>query len=496
MAQTPTLLPEVKRHYGDLKNYVGGEWREQKTTEWLEDPNPATGQSIARVPLSTKEDVDEAVQAAVGAWDEWRETPPLSRARFFFTLRDLMEQHFEDLSRVVVQDMGKTIDEARGEVRRAIENIEVAAGIPSLMMGYTLEDGAAAGIDEEVLYQPLGVFAGISPFNFPVMVQFWFWPYAVATGNTWIAKPSEQDPLASQYVFDLIHRAGFPAGVVNLVHGAKDTVNAILDHPDVRGVSFVGSSTVAKAIYAKAAAAGKRVQAGGGAKNALVVMPDAKLDKAVSNMISSCYGCAGERCLAGSIVVGVGEVQGDLRRKFSDAAAKIKIGYGLDETVQMGPVISKAHQERVVGFIDQGEAEGAEVALDGRSVKVPGYRGYFVGPTVLDDVRPEMHVAREEVFGPVVSLFEADGLDDAVELINRSPYGNAATIYTSSGKSARDFRYRVRAGNLGINIGVAAPVAYFPFGGMKDSFFGDLHPQGRDAIRFFTESKVVITRWI
>jgi len=496
MVRPTTLLPEVKSHYGDLKNYVGGTWRTPETTEWLEDTNPATGRVIARVPLSTKEDVDVAVQEALRAWDAWRATPPLDRARHFFTLRDLMEQHFEDLSRVVVQDMGKTIDEARGEVRRAIENVEVAAGIPSLLMGYNLEDGAGAGIDEEVLYQPLGVFAGISPFNFPVMVQFWFWPYAVATGNCWIAKPSEQDPTAMQLVMDLVHQAGFPAGVVNLVHGAKETVNAILDHPDIAGVSFVGSSAVAKLIYTRAAAAGKRVQAGGGAKNVLVVMPDAKLDKVVSNLVSSCYGCAGERCLAGSVVVGVGDVHADLRRKFSTAAESLKVGYGLDETVQMGPVISAVHRDRVLGFIDRGEEEGAQVALDGRSVRVTGYDGYFVGPTILDDVRPDMSVAREEIFGPVASMFAVHALDDAVDLINASPYGNAATIYTSSGKDARDFRYRVHAGNIGINVGVAAPMAYFPFGGMKNSFFGDLHPQSRDAVRFFTESKVVITRWV
>ncbi len=496
MVRSTTALAEVKSHYGDLQNYVDGAWRSPEAAEWLDDPNPATGRVIARVPLSTKEDVDVAVQAAMGAWDAWRETPPVDRARTFFALRDLMERHAEDLSRVVVQDMGKTIDEARGEVRRAIENVEVAAGIPSLMMGYTLEDGAARGIDEEVLYQPLGVFAGISPFNFPVMVQFWFWPYAVATGNVWIAKPSEQDPIASQLVFDLIHRAGFPAGVVNLVHGAKDTANALIDHPDVRGVSFVGSSPTAKAVYARAAAAGKRVQSGGGAKNVLVVLPDAKLDTAVSNMIASCYGCAGERCLAGSVVVGVGEVHEDLRRKFADAAAAIRVGYGLDETVGMGPVISAAHRDRVVGFVDRGEDEGATVTLDGRGFRVAGYDGYFVGPTLLDGVRPEMRVAQEEIFGPVVSLFESGGLEEAIETINASPYGNAATLYTSSGRAARDFRHRVRAGNVGINVGVAAPVAYFPFGGMKGSFFGDLHPQGRDAIRFFTESKVVITRWM
>ncbi len=495
MVRATTLLPEVKSHYGDLKNYIGGAWRASETTEWLEDPNPATGNVIARVPLSTKEDVDAAVQEALRGWEVWSETPPLNRARHFFTLRDLMEQHFEDLSRVVVQDMGKTIDEARGEVRRGIENVEVAAGIPSLLMGSTLEDGAGPGIDEEVLYQPLGVFAGISPFNFPVMVQFWFWPYAVATGNCWIAKPSEQDPIPMGLVMDLVERAGFPAGVVNLVHGGRDTANAILEHPDIRGVSFVGSTAVAKAVYAKAAAAGKRAQCGGGAKNVLVVMPDAKLDQVVSNLISSCYGCAGERCLAGSVVVGVGEVHAELRRKFSRAAAAITVGYGLDETVAMGPVISKAHRDRIIGFIDRGEEEGADVALDGRTTRVAGYDGYFVGPTVLDDVRPEMSVARDEIFGPVASLFESDRLDGAIDLVNRSPYGNAATIYTSSGKSAREFRHRVRAGNLGINVGVAAPMAYFPFGGMKDSFFGDLHPQSRDAIRFFTDTKVVITRW-
>jgi len=496
MVRATTLLPEVKPHYGDLTNYVGGAWRSPEATGWLEDTNPATGHAIARVPLSTKDEVDVAVQEALRAWDAWRETPPLDRARHFFTLRDLMERHFEDLSRVVVQDMGKTIDEARGEVRRAIENVEVAAGIPSLMMGYNLEDGAGAGIDEEVLYQPLGVFAGISPFNFPVMVQFWFWPYAVATGNCWIAKPSEQDPIPMQLVMDLVRQAGFPAGVVNLVHGAKETVNAILDHPRIAGVSFVGSSEVAKLVYAKAAASGKRVQAGGGAKNVLVVMPDAKLDKVVSNVVSSCYGCAGERCLAGSVVVGVGEVHADLRRKFSNAAEALKVGYGLDETVQMGPVISDAHRERVVDFIGRGEKEGARVALDGRPIRVSGYDGYFVGPTILDDVRPDMRVAREEIFGPVASVVSVDAFDDAVDLINASPYGNAATIYTTNGKHARDFRYRVRAGNIGINVGVAAPMAYFPFGGMKDSFFGDLHPQSRDAVRFFTESKVVITRWV
>src|SRR5437870_6210935 len=461
MVRAAALLLEVKSHYGDLKNYVGGGWRAAEATEWLEDTNPATGRVIARVPLSTKDDVDAAVQEALRGWDAWRRMPPLDRARHFFALRDLMEQRFENLSRVVVQDMGKTIEEARGEVRRAIENVEVAAGIPSLMMGYNLADGAGAGIDEEVSYEPLGVFAGISPFNFPVMVQFWFWPYAVATGNCWIAKPSEQDPAAMQLVMELVQKAGFPPGVVNLVHGAKETVNAILDHPRIAGVSFVGSSEVAKLVYAKAAASGKRVQAGGGAKNVLVVMPDAKLDKVVSDVVSSCYGCAGERCLAGSVVVGVGEVHADFRRKFSNAAQALKVGYGLDESVQMLPVISAVHRDRVLGLIDRGQKHGAQVALDGRSIRVAGYDGYFVGPTILDDVRPDMRVAREEIFGPVANLSAVGALEEAIDLINASPFGNAATIYTSSGKSARDFRSRVRAGNIGINVGVAAPMAYF-----------------------------------
>ena len=495
MARKAATLPEVKSHYGDLKNFIGGEWRASSATDWLEDTNPATGKAIGRVPLSPKEDVGAAVDAAMAAWDAWRRTPPLDRARYFLRLRTLMGARFEDLSRIIVQDMGKTIEEARGEVMRAIENVEVAAGIPSLMMGYGLEDGAGAGIDEEVVYQPLGVFAGISPFNFPVMIQFWFWPYAVATGNAWIAKPSEQDPLVQSVVFDLIREAGFPPGVVNLVHGARETVEAICDHPDIKGVSFVGSSQVAKIVYARAAASGKRVQCGGGAKNLLVVMPDAKLDRAIPNMINSVYGCAGERCLAGSAIVAIGDAHGATRRTFAAAASRLKIGYGLDETVEMGPVISKKHRDRVLGYVDRGVEEGAKVALDGRGLTVRGYPGYFVGPTILDGVTPDMAVGKEEIFGPVAGFYEMESLDEAIETINRSWYGNAASIYTSSGPAAREFRYRVRAGNVGINVGVAAPMAYFPFGGTKNSFFGDLHPQGRDAIRFFTESKVVITRW-
>ncbi len=496
MARKAPLLREVRPHYGDVQNFIGGEWRPPSATEWLENPNPATGGAIARVPLSPKEDVDAAVDAAMGAWDAWRATPPQDRARYFFRLRALLEAGLEDISRVIVQDMGKTIDEARGEVLRAIEDVEVAAGIPNLQMGYNLEDGAGvAGMDEEVLVQPLGVFAGISPFNFPVMVQFWFWPYAVATGNCWVAKPSEQDPLAQVLVFDLIKKAGFPPGVVNLVNGARETVEAILDHPDIKGVSFVGSTPVAKIVYARAAARGKRVQCGGGAKNLLVVLPDAKLDRSIPNMINSFYGCAGQRCLAGSAILALGDARDAVREKFTAAASRIRVGYGLDESVEMGPVISRKSMERIAGFVGRAEEEGADTVLDGRDVKVPGYPGYFVGPTVLDGVTGDMAISKDEVFGPVATFMEAEDLDGAIEAINRSPFGNAASIYTSSGKAAREFRTRARAGNVGVNVGVVAPIASFPFSGMKDSFLGDLHPQGRDAIRFFTESKVVITRW-
>jgi malonate-semialdehyde dehydrogenase (acetylating) / methylmalonate-semialdehyde dehydrogenase len=490
-----TILAEPKSRYGDLRNYIGGKWIAATGDEWVEDTNPATASPIARVPLSSKEDLAAAIEAAQEAWPAWRETPPLDRARHLFVLRDLMERRAEDLARIVTQDNGKTIEEARGEIRRAIENVEVAAGIPSLMMGYGLEDGAGHGIDEEVLVQPLGVFAGISPFNFPVMVQSWFWPYAVATGNCWIAKPSEQDPVVWTVLVDLLEQAGFPPGVFNLVNGAKEAVEAICDHPGIAGVSFVGSTPIAKLVYARAASSGKRVQCGGGAKNLLVVLPDAKLDQAVPNIVSSIYGNAGERCLAGSVVVGLEDAHEPLLEKLARAATKIKVGYGLDETVEMGPVITRRHQERVEEFIETGAREGADLALDGRRIRVDGYGGYFVGPTVLDRVTPDMTVAKEEIFGPVASVFEMRDLDEAIEWINRSPYGNAASIFTSSGKAAREFRSRARAGSIGINVGVAAAMAYFPFGGMKNSFFGDLHPQGRDAVRFFTDSKVVITRW-
>lgn len=477
-------------------NYVGGRWVEPATDQWIDVINPATARPIGRVPLSAAQDVDQAVQAAKAAFPAWRETPPLQRARYMLRLKELLETHLDEIARQVVLEHGKTLEDARGSVRRGIENVEVAAGIPSLMMGYGLEDGAARGIDEEVVKQPLGVFAAICPFNFPAMVPFWFWPYAVACGNTFIVKPSEQVPLTQQRIFELIEQVGFPPGVVNLVNGAKETVDALLAHPDIKGISFVGSSAVAKYVYSTAAAHGKRVQAQGGAKNVLVVMPDADLDQAVPNIIGSCFGAAGQRCLAGSLVMPVGAVHRPLVERLVEAARALKLGFGLDAGVDMGPVISDRARQRILAAIDQGVQEGATLLLDGRNVRVPDYpHGYFVGPTIFDNVSPEMRLAQEEIFGPVVGVIPVQTLDEAIQLINRSPYGNAASIFTSQGRAARQFRYSVECGNIGVNIGVAAPMAYFPFGGYKQSFFGTLHGQGRDAIEFFTERKVVITRW-
>ena len=478
-----------------IKNYINGQWVESKSTETLDVVNPATTEVLARVPLSTPSEVETTIQAAKNAFQEWRETPPVTRARYMYTLRDLMEEHFEDLSRVIVEEAGKCIDEARGETRRAIEQVEVAAGIPSLMLGYGLED-IALGIDEDCVRQPLGVFCMIPPFNFPLMVPLWFLPYAVACGNTYIVKPSEQVPLSQRMLFQLMDEVDFPEGVVNLVNGAKGVVDTLLESPDVRGVSFVGSTPVAKYIYQKAAENGKRVQAQAGAKNFLVVMPDADLDRTVASLLTSFFGCAGERCLSGAVLLAVGDVYEPLRDKFVEASSRLNVGYGLDEAVQMGPVISKRHMERVLGYIEKGVEEGAKLLLDGRDMKVEEYpNGYFIGPTVFDEVSPEMTIANDEIFGPVASIVKVGDLDEAIDIIDANPYGNASSIYTSSGKSAREFKYRVRCGNIGINIGIVAPMAFFPFSGARDSFFGDLHGQGMDAIDFFTEKKVVISRW-
>jgi len=478
-----------------LKNFVDGAWTESTSSEMLPVTNPTTAEIIAQVPLSTAAEVGRAVEAAQLAFEDWRQTPPYARARCMFRLKSLMEGRFEDLARIVVEEHGKIIDEARGEVRRGIENVEVAAGVPSMMMGYNMED-VSQGIDEECVYQPAGVFCCVAPFNFPFMVPLWFMPYAVACGNTFVVKPSEQCPISQNALFELLDEADFPPGVVNLVNGDRGAVNALLEHPDVVGLSFVGSTPVGRALYAKAAAHGKRAQCQAGAKNCLVVLPDADLESTVSAIMTSAYGTAGQRCLAGALVISVGDVHERLAERIVQAASKIRVGNGLDESVHMGPLASRRSMERVLGYIEKGLQEGARLLLDGRGVKVDACpKGFFVGPTIFADVRPEMTIAREEIFGPVLGVIQVQDFDEALAIINNSPYGNAGCLFTSSGKFAREFRYRAKVGNIGINIGIAAPIASFPFSGMKESFFGDLHGQGRDAIEFFTNRKVVISRW-
>jgi len=478
-----------------LKNYIDGEWVESKSREMLDVKNPATAEVIARVPLSTIDEVDHAVQAAKAAFPGWRETTPYTRARYMFELKNVMEDRFEELAAVIVKEHGKIIDEARGEVRRSIENVEVAAGIPSLMTGYNLED-VSQGIDEDCVYQPVGVFCCVTPFNFPLMVPIWFLPYAISCGNTYIVKPSEICPLSQILFFELLDEIDLPPGVVNMVNGDKRVVDALLESPDVEGLSFVGSTPVGKYLYATAAAHGKRAQCQAGAKNCLVVMPDAVLKQSVPAIMSSVFGTAGQRCLAGALVVAVGDVYEPLEKMLVEAASNLKVGDGMDETVQMGPVVSQRSLDRVRGYLEKGIEEGARLLLDGRELQMEeDLDGYFIGQTIFTDVTPEMAIAREEIFGPVMGIIRVDDFDQALEVIHSSPYGNAASIFTTSGKWAREFKYRVQAGNLGINIGIAAPVASFPFSGMKDSFFGDLHGQGRDAIEFFTDRKVVITRW-
>jgi malonate-semialdehyde dehydrogenase (acetylating)/methylmalonate-semialdehyde dehydrogenase len=478
-----------------LQNFVGGRWVDAAAATWGEVRNPATDTLLARVPLGGPEEVDRAVRAAARAYPAWRATPPVQRVRPLFALRELFEKRFDDIARTVTLEHGKTLDESRSSVRRAVDNIEVACAIPSLMQGLSLED-VAAGIDCHTVRQPLGVFAAITPFNFPAMVPMWFLPHAIACGNTFVVKPSERVPLSQMLIFELLHEAGIPDGVVNLVHGAKEAVDAILDHAGIAGVSFVGSSPVAHHVYRRAAASGKRVQALGGAKNFVLVMPDADMSRAAQVSTESCFGCAGERCLANSVVLGVGDAYPEITRRLVEEARKIRVGDGLESGVTMGPVISKAHREKVLRYIEQGIAEGATLALDGRGYRDPRHpEGYFLGPTVFTDVTPGMTIAREEIFGPVLCVMKAGSFDEAVEVVKTHQLGNASSIFTSSGKWAREYRWRVEPSMLGVNIGVAAPMAFFPFGGAKGSFYGDLKAHGRDAIEFYTDKKVSITRW-
>ena len=478
-----------------VPNYVDGRWIESISTECLEVINPATREQLAIVKPAAKAEVDEAVRAAKRAFTQWRQTPPIVRARYFFKLRELLERDFEEISQILTSENGKTIAEARGSVRRGIENVEVACGVPSLMQGANLED-VASGVDCEVVRQPLGVFSCITPFNFPAMVPLWFFPLAVACGNTFVVKPSEQTPMSQKKIFELVDEVGFPPGVINLINGAGDAARALIANPDVVGISFVGSSKIAESVYREASAKGKRVQALGGAKNFVVVMPDCDLDKSVANLIDSIYGCAGERCLAASIVLTVGDIHEPLKRKLVEAAKKLKIGNGLSESVTLGPVISQKHKERVISYIEQGIKDGAALVLDGRKPQVAGnLRGFFLGPTVFDNVTPEMTISREEIFGPVACLMKVNDIDEALRVIQQGEYGNATSIFTQSGKAVRKFKYEAGISMIGVNIGVPAPMAFFMFGGAKRSFFGDLKAYGRDGIEFYTDKRIIISRW-
>jgi malonate-semialdehyde dehydrogenase (acetylating)/methylmalonate-semialdehyde dehydrogenase len=480
---------------GQLLNYIGGSWKRSRASAYLDVRNPATAETMVRVPLSPADEVDEAARLAQAAFEDWRRTPAVDRVQYLFKLKQLLEDHFDEIARLTTQECGKTLSEAGGELRRGIENVEVALGIPSLMMGYNSED-IARGIDEHMLRQPVGVVAAITPFNFPGMIPLWFMPYAIACGNCFILKPSEKVPMTMSRVFELIDQLGLPPGVVSLVNGGKETVDALLDHPIVRAISFVGSSPVAKYVYSRAAANGKRAQCQGGAKNPVVILPDADMEMTTRIVADSSFGCAGQRCLASSVAITVGEARAPFREQIAHAAETRRVGYGLDPQVEMGPVISAESKQRIESLVDKGVSEGAKVLVEGRGAKIPGYeRGYFIRPTVLEDVNPHGEIARTEIFGPVLSIMHAQTIDEAITLVNEASYGNMACLFTSSGAAARQFRYEVQAGNIGINVGVAAPMAFFPFSGWKDSFFGDMHAQGRDAVEFYTQQKVVVERW-
>lgn len=478
-----------------ILNYIANEWVESTSNEFIDVINPATGEYLAATPLSTKEEVDQAAEAAQAAWLNWRKTPAQDRVQYLFKLKRLLDENIDDISRTITEECGKTFDESKAEMRRAIENVEVACGIPLMSQG-TFSEDIAPGIDEIMIRQPVGVAAAICPFNFPGMIPFWFLPYALACGNTYIVKPSEKVPLTMQKIFQLFAQLDLPKGVMNLVNGSKTAVDGILSHPAIRAISFVGSTPIAKYIYSQGAYYGKRVQAQGGAKNPVLILPDADMDAAVRITADSAFGCAGQRCLATSLAITVGEARRAYGEAICDAAASRVVGNGLNDGVQMGPVINQVSKNRIEELIAQGAIEGASIAVDGRQPTIPGYEhGSFVKPTILMDLPPDSEVARTEIFGPVLGVMHVNTIDEAIKLVNSGNYGNQASIFTTSGYSARRFRYEADAGNVGINIGVAAPMAFFPFSGWRESFFGDMHGQGMDAVEFFTQKKIVVERW-
>lgn len=476
-----------------LCHWIEGREVTPHSVEWAPVYNPATGEVLQDVPLEDPEALARAAEVAQAAFRGWAATPVLQRARVFFRYRDLLEQHHERLARSVTEEHGKTLEDAQAEVGRGIEVVELATGAPSLLQGQVLTS-VARGVDTELVRCPLGVVAGITPFNFPAMIPLWMLPVALVSGNTFILKPSERTPRTAMLLARLLDEAGLPAGVLNVVHGGRKMVDGLLEHPAIQAVSFVGSQPVAQHVYRTAAFHGKRVQALGGAKNFHVVMPDANLDAAVPALMGSAFGAAGERCLAASVVLAVGDVADTLVGRLSSAVDALRVGPGMDPDTGMGPLIRREHRDRVRSYIDQGEREGAVLVRDGRSTAVP-QDGFFLGATIFDQVSPEMTVAREEIFGPVLSVIRVPDLVEAVATANRSRFGNTASIYTRSGQAAQYFRDQIEAGMVGVNVGVAAPVAIFPFSGWKDSFYGDLHATGRDGYEFYTEKKVVTSRW-
>ena len=473
--------------------HIGGKTLTSKGKTFIQY-NPASGEAVAEIPQSTAEETAMAIESAQKAFPLWSATPVLQRARILFQFRHLLEQHSGELIALITEENGKTLDEARGSFARGVECVEFACGAPSLMMGETVER-VGTGVDGWSTRHPVGVCAGITPFNFPFMVPLWMFPVAIACGNTFVLKPSERVPRTSVRVAELFYEAGLPDGVLNVVHGGKETVDQLLTDPRVRAVSFVGSSAVAKYIYQTASANGKRVQALGGAKNHTVVMPDADMKQAATTVMASSFGCAGERCVATSVVVAVGAAADPLMAELTKQADAMKVGDGAHKASVMGPIITAEARQRILSYIDVGQEEGATIARDGRKDSFADSGGYFLGPTILDHVKPSSRVAREEIFGPVLSVIRVNSVQEAIEVINNSPYGNASSIFTRSGSTAREFTAAVQTGMVGINVGVPAPVAIFPFTGWKGSFFGDLHALGKDGVRFYTETKVVTCRW-
>jgi malonate-semialdehyde dehydrogenase (acetylating)/methylmalonate-semialdehyde dehydrogenase len=478
----------------ELKNYVGGSWTEATGAESHDVVNPANGETIATVPFSDATHLDDAVRAAREALPVWRGVSTIARSRKLFELREKLEQRKHEIARQVVEEMGKTLPDATAEVGRMIEMVEAATAIPTTMQGRVLED-VARNVDAETIRQPVGVCAIIAPFNFPAMVPFWFLPFAVACGNTVVLKPSEQVPMTQSMVFEIIDEIGLPDGVVNLVNGSREVVEGILDHPGIDAISFVGSAPVAQLVYERAAKNGKRVQALGGAKNHMVICPDAVVDPTVKGLIGSGFGAAGQRCMAGSVIVTVGEGHDRVIPTLIEESKRLLVGDGMEDSTDVGPVISCDARDRIGDWIQKAVDEGAEIVLDGRSPDGADAAGSYVGPTILDNVKPTDSIIANEVFGPVLAIVNVDTLEEAIETVNASPFGNGVSIFTESGSAVRRFRHDVEVGMIGVNIGVAAPVAFFPFSGWKKSFFGDLHAHGPDSVEFFTRKKTITSRF-